>query len=176
MGILGDVLSGLPIVGSAFQAASQRKEAGKQRAFEERMSSTSWQRGVEDMRKAGMNPMLAYDQGGASTPSGVAADVPDYSQAASSTLQATLLKKQGKLLDQQAFETNARGLKAGTEAETALMMQKDIVRQQTASARATEYQLQERRAMSEFWKTVGEKGKTAQFLMPFLRMILGGVR
>lgn len=46
------------------------------RNWQQMMSSTSWQRGVEDMKRAGLNPMLAYQQGGASTPRGASFAAP----------------------------------------------------------------------------------------------------
>lgn len=50
-------------------------QVAKQRGWEESMSNTSWQRGVADMEAAGLNPMLAYSRGGASTPSSSAGSV-----------------------------------------------------------------------------------------------------
>lgn len=51
-------------------------EAQKARDWSEHMSNTAYQRSMNDMRAAGLNPMLAFSQGGASTPSGPSATMP----------------------------------------------------------------------------------------------------
>lgn len=68
---LGEVLGiAGPIIGTAIGI----REAQKQRDFQERMSNTAHQREVEDMRKAGLNP-LVREGGGSSTPPGAMPDV-----------------------------------------------------------------------------------------------------
>lgn len=63
------------------QNAYNAEQAQIQRDWEAEMSNTAYQRQVEDMRKAGLNPYLAYGQGGSSTPAGASAHGSAYSSA-----------------------------------------------------------------------------------------------
>lgn len=61
---------GLNFLGQERANRSNEGIAQDNRRFQERLSSTAYQRATEDMRLAGLNPILAYMQGGASTPIG----------------------------------------------------------------------------------------------------------
>ena len=58
------------LVGTHMRNKEARKATARQMAFQRDMSNTSYQRAMDDMRKAGLNPILASKVGGASTPTG----------------------------------------------------------------------------------------------------------
>lgn len=67
----GEMFGGVAsAAGQYLQNQSGKQAAKDQMAFQERMSSSAYQRAMQDMKKAGLNPILASKLGGASTPGG----------------------------------------------------------------------------------------------------------
>lgn len=93
------------VLGGFLQRKSDKAEASRNRFFQEHMSSTAYQRAMADMRKAGLNPMLAYQQGGASTPAGAMAPAaPNLGLLASQGASAAELRKQQKMINKAVEE------------------------------------------------------------------------
>lgn len=101
---------------SSLEAAKTRdfnaQQATNARDWSEEMSNTAWQRGTADMKAAGINPLLAVSQGGASVPSAAVASGsnPSGASAASSVnrIQAIETGINAARLAQDVAESNSR--------------------------------------------------------------------
>jgi len=97
-------------LGGIRQESAGRSASARQMAFQERMRETQYQTAVEDMRAAGLNPMLAYQQGGAGTPSGSTYQPQNIGAAAAQGLQQGASAYATSMAGEQT-EQNVRALK-----------------------------------------------------------------
>lgn len=148
LGFAGDLATaGLGLYGGLAANKASAKMAQNQMNFQREMSNTQYQRGTDDMMAAGLNPMLGYSQGGASSPGGASAGQSDViTPALTSGRQSAQMREQLegiRLANQQTqavtTQTNAQTGKTRAEA-IAILMQPSVMRTQmdlnTSSARA----------------------------------------
>lgn len=119
------------------------KQAEKQMAFQERMSSTAHQRQVVDLKAAGLNPILSANTG-VSSPGGAMAQMKDPAPTALSAHR----------LNQEIH--NMRNVYR-------------LTTQQRDTAKATERLIQHQgtsaKSEAEFWDEAGSEGKWLKFIL-----------
>lgn len=166
---VGAIAAGASIFGGARRNKAQAAEAQKQRDFQERMSGSAYQRAVADMKLAGINPMLAYMQGGASSPGGAQATVEDVvSPGVSSAMHSRRLVQEIK--NMRAVEDRDRS-SANTIRIQGHLAGEDIhLRKVTADM----MRLQIPEAINKARVAGGKVGKYASYLQRIREIFFGG--
>lgn len=137
MGFFDGIGTGLlSLAGGLFGQSKTDDRLQQQMDFQRQMSNTAYQRAMADMRKAGLNPMLAYSKGGASTPAGAFAPASDIlTPAVSTAMQQNRLTQElknmeetNKNIEQQTQTSKAQ--ESQSKAQTALIGTHNKIQQQ----------------------------------------------
>jgi len=114
---LGGIASGvLGYLGQKEANAANAELAENQMAFQERMRANQYQTTVTDLKAAGLNPMLAYSQGGAGNLQGATAQMGSALGAAgNSAKEAAMAVSQIEQLKVQNYATEQQGEQAYTQ-------------------------------------------------------------
>lgn len=127
------IAAGASLIGGIFQNKSNQAVSAKQMAFQKQMSNTQYQRGMHDMKKAGLNPMLAYKQGGASAPAGAGIPMKNIAEGVPNAVNsATMLQRSRAEIDNlksnaalNSERTNTeKAVQAANYANSALALQR----------------------------------------------------
>lgn len=181
------ISAGASLLGGVLGNRSNAREAARNREFQERMRATQYQTAVQDLRLAGLNPMLAYTQGGAGTPSGAVARQEDVvSPAVASAAQVASVMS--TLANQAADTENKEQLTEKIKADTLNVLEdthlknrlgrlygfqgnsareqafhdeatlQEKIRGTLASLRIQQHREPEEKASGEFWRGAGDFG------------------
>ena len=166
---------GLSYLGGESANAANAEQAKKNRQFQERMRATQYQTAVEDMRKAGINPAMAYHQGGAGTPTGAtAAPMQNTAEPAMRGVAGAVNMAQAIAdINKTKAETNQISIESASRLAAIDATIANLYAQAGLSGarQATEDQTREYRVEREYEeaKLAGNRQMEANFMWKFLR-------
>lgn len=153
----------------AIDQKNYRRNTEDIRYFQERMSSTAYSRAVNDLRSAGLNPILAAGGSGMSTPGAASAPFQSGPGIGSSALSWKLGQEQIKLLKEQQLNTFEDSRKKEAERENI---------QSSTGVKNLEMQLMqnmlpESNAMAKIWDSGGAGLGGLQKVLELLKLWRG---
>jgi hypothetical protein len=147
-------------IAQGFSAAQSQAQMD----FQERMRASQYQTAVKDLGAAGLNPMLAYTQGGAGTPQGASAigqqaQMKSPTSNISNTLGTALIQEDLDLRRSQN-EVNIENVR-NISADTAIkLLQDPKIRQETKNLIQEEMRLREATSLLSAQKTYANAQET----------------
>lgn len=154
--IAGSTISSLANWGiSSSSAKKSKREAERQRNWQQQMSDTAHQREVADLRAAGLNPILSAGGSGASTPSGAMANMnmgSPFDIRGDEAIAKTISKERNSAVENMQADTKLKKASKETQEELGKMYAAQG-RQAVASAKSLEVQLPTIRKQQAFFQS-----------------------